>query len=63
MNGQHGSAIGQQGRGRGRRGEGDANTHWDPDNPWATDEGVDPVVLPPSDPDPIDPGPFIGHSG
>jgi len=60
MNGQHGSKVGQR---RGRRGEGDSNTYWDPDNPWATDEGIDPVVLPASDPDPIDPGPFIGHSG
>ncbi|ROP31931.1 hypothetical protein [Couchioplanes caeruleus] len=34
---------------------------WDPDNPWATDEGVDPVLLPPADPSPIDPGPAIGY--
>jgi hypothetical protein len=63
MNGQHGSMVGQQGRGRGRRGEGETSTHWDPDNPWATDEGVDPVVLPPSEPGPIDPGPAIGYTG
>jgi hypothetical protein len=33
---------------------------WDPHNPWQTAEGVDPVVLPPQDPGPIDPGPAIG---
>ncbi|UQU65613.1 hypothetical protein COUCH_04615 [Couchioplanes caeruleus] len=35
-------------------------THWDPDNPWATHQGVDPVVLPPGEPGPIEPGPAIG---
>ena len=63
LNGERGSTLGQQGRGRGRRGEGDDHARWDPDNPWATDEGVDPVLLPPSDPEPIDPGPAIGYSG
>lgn len=33
---------------------------WDPDNPWETEEGVAPIVLPPSDDGPIDPGPAIG---
>lgn len=33
---------------------------WDPDNPWATDEGVAPIVRPPNDEGPIDPGPAIG---
>jgi hypothetical protein len=33
---------------------------WDPDNPWETEEGVPPVVLPPDDPGRIDPGPAIG---
>ncbi|RGC66281.1 hypothetical protein C5N14_24500 [Micromonospora sp. MW-13] len=33
---------------------------WDPDNPWETKEGVAPVVLPPDDDDPINPGPTIG---
>nr|WP_088963989.1 hypothetical protein [Micromonospora purpureochromogenes] len=32
---------------------------WDPDHPWETDEGVDPIVRPPED-GPIDPGPAIG---
>jgi hypothetical protein len=35
------------------------DTTWDPDNPWATDEGVDPVVVPSAE-QPIDPGPAIG---
>ncbi|GIJ25953.1 hypothetical protein Vqi01_11150 [Micromonospora qiuiae] len=33
---------------------------WDPDNPWETDRGVSPVVQPPDDEGPIDPGPAIG---
>ncbi|TBL36553.1 hypothetical protein EYA84_11990 [Verrucosispora sp. SN26_14.1] len=33
---------------------------WDPDHPWQTEEGVDPIVLPPRDDGPIDPGPAIG---
>lgn len=39
----------------------DANPqHWDPDHPWATNEGVPPVVHPPTEDGPIDPGPVIG---
>ena len=34
---------------------------WDPDNPWETAEGVDPVVLPPRE-QRVDPGPAIGLS-
>ncbi|MGW0215951.1 hypothetical protein ACWDXH_16310 [Micromonospora chokoriensis] len=33
---------------------------WDPDHPWETGKGVDPVVRPPKDDGPIDPGPAIG---
>ncbi|SBT51852.1 hypothetical protein GA0070611_5374 [Micromonospora auratinigra] len=33
---------------------------WDPDHPWETDEGVPPVVRPPDERGPIDPGPAIG---
>jgi hypothetical protein len=33
---------------------------WDPDNPWETEEGVPPVVLPPAEPRRHDPGPAIG---
>jgi hypothetical protein len=46
------------GRHQGRAGEADSK-RWDPDNPWETAVGVDPVVLPPPD-QPIDPGPAIG---
>ncbi|MFI6075349.1 hypothetical protein ACIA5C_27690 [Actinoplanes sp. NPDC051343] len=48
------------GRRSGRRGQSEDMT-WDPNNPWATDEGVDPVVLPPVE-QRIDPGPAIGLS-
>lgn len=33
---------------------------WDPDNPWEIDRGVDPVVRPPEESGPSDPGPAIG---
>jgi len=33
---------------------------WDPDHPWETDQGVAPVMLPPDNEGPIDPGPAIG---
>ncbi|GAA3336115.1 hypothetical protein GCM10020358_07050 [Amorphoplanes nipponensis] len=48
------------GRAHGRRQEGEQD-RWDPDNPWSVDEGVDPVVRPPEDFGPIDPGPAIGY--
>jgi hypothetical protein len=35
--------------------------HWDPDNPWETEEGVAPVVLPPAEAGRLDPGPAIGQ--
>ncbi|MER6593803.1 hypothetical protein ABT214_18505 [Micromonospora purpureochromogenes] len=38
----------------------DEARRWDPDHPWETDEGVTPVVRPPDDDGPIDPGPAIG---
>jgi hypothetical protein len=41
-----------------RRDQSDSS-RWDPDNPWVTAEGVDPVVLPPRE-QRIDPGPAIG---
>jgi len=49
---------GAAGRRSGRRDEGD-DMHWDPDNPWDTAEGVDPVVLP-TEAQRVDPGPAIG---
>lgn len=47
---------------RGRRDDDAQGESWDPDNPWATAEGVAPVVRPPGAPAPIDPGPAIGYS-
>lgn len=47
----------------GRRGghePGDQSRRWDPDDPWETDQGVDPVVRPPDEAGPVDPGPVIG---
>ncbi len=38
----------------------ESSHHWDPDQPWETSEGVSPVVLPPKEEGPIDPGPAIG---
>jgi len=58
---QPGLMTGQLGQNRRHRGEVADNATWDPDNPWETDQGVDPIVLPPEDPGPIDPGPAIGY--
>ncbi|MGI5214265.1 hypothetical protein [Plantactinospora sp. CA-290183] len=44
------------------RKEDETSQHWDPDNPWETDEGVAPVVLPPRETGRIDPGPAIGFN-
>lgn len=55
------SAFGPSSRTAHRRSEDSAPT-WDPDNPWKTDEGVDPIVQAPDDEGPIDPGPAIGFS-
>ncbi|SCF27503.1 hypothetical protein GA0070215_11478 [Micromonospora marina] len=35
---------------------------WDADHPWETNQGVDPVMRPPDDGGPIDPGPAIGFN-
>ncbi|MCG5435019.1 hypothetical protein PSH25_001972 [Micromonospora sp. PSH25] len=40
----------------------DNSPRWDPDNPWETEKGVTPVVRPPDDEGPIDPGPAIGFA-
>ncbi|MFI7598900.1 hypothetical protein [Actinoplanes sp. NPDC049681] len=37
----------------------DGGQRWDPDNPWETAEGVDPVIAPDHSGDRIDPGPGI----
>ncbi len=48
-----------QSNGRGRKSGSDQPSSWDPDNPWETYEGVDPVVLPVRE-QRVDPGPAIG---
>ncbi|MCG5460447.1 hypothetical protein MED01_000316 [Micromonospora sp. MED01] len=40
----------------------DSNPRWDPDNPWETDQGVNPIVRPGNEQGPIDPGPAIGFN-
>ncbi|MCZ7439795.1 hypothetical protein O7598_25565 [Micromonospora sp. WMMC241] len=55
------AGLGPSSRAAQRRNQESAPT-WDPDNPWRTDEGVDPVVQAPDDDGPIDPGPAIGFS-
>ncbi len=51
-----------QSAGRCRRSEQDEDRQhgWDPDHPWHTATGVPPVVRPPEDFGPINPGPTIG---
>lgn len=39
---------------------GGESRQWDPDHPWEIDHGVAPVVRPPDEQGPIDPGPAIG---
>ncbi|RNM01383.1 hypothetical protein EFE23_02450 [Micromonospora solifontis] len=39
---------------------GDKSRQWDPDHPWETDRGIAPVMRPPDEEGPIDPGPAIG---
>ncbi|GAA1588152.1 hypothetical protein [Actinoplanes couchii] len=46
-------------RANGRTDEDPQGRRWDPDNPWETDNGVDPVLLPAQE-QRIDPGPSIG---
>ncbi|TDC82985.1 hypothetical protein E1193_09985 [Micromonospora sp. KC606] len=45
-----------------RKARGDEAGHWDPDHPWETDQGVTPIVRPPEDEGPSDPGPAIGFN-
>ncbi|MCM0676209.1 hypothetical protein NCC78_16145 [Micromonospora phytophila] len=42
--------------------DGEETRRWDPDHPWETDHGVAPVVRPPDEEGPIDPGPAIGFN-
>ncbi|MCG5444616.1 hypothetical protein NIE79_002774 [Micromonospora sp. NIE79] len=55
-------SSGMSGTGNPRRNDGNTAepNRWDPDNPWETQKGVNPVVRPPDDEGPIDPGPAIG---
>jgi hypothetical protein len=55
--GSTGAAPGRPGRGGQSDGE---LRRWDPDHPWEVDQGVIPVVRPPDEDGPIDPGPAIG---
>ncbi|GAA2548878.1 hypothetical protein GCM10010435_18110 [Winogradskya consettensis] len=56
-----GNMLGQHGRSARRNDDHDEMSHWDPDNPWVTDEGVDPVLMPSAEAGPVDPGPAIGY--
>jgi len=44
-----------------RRQNSEEPRQWDPDHPWETDQGVEPILLPPPPPGRIDPGPAIGY--
>jgi len=59
---QHGGSgpFGQTGRGSIRRDQDDL-PRWDPDDPWQTASGVDPILLPPPE-QRVNPGPAIGLS-
>lgn len=63
MGGGQNLGMGQGGRGGVRSNDDQGGVqHWDPDNPWETDEGVAPVMMPGRDNRRIDPGPAIGHN-
>ncbi|RZU51267.1 hypothetical protein EV385_3077 [Krasilnikovia cinnamomea] len=59
--GRAGGPMGMAGARGGRRGHGDSDEgqRWDPDNPWATAEGVDSVIAPDPASGDVDPGPGI----
>ncbi|PYC70037.1 hypothetical protein C7C45_15140 [Micromonospora arborensis] len=44
------------------KGQHDDGRAWDPDSPWEVDQGVDPIVRPPEEQGPPDPGPAIGFN-
>ncbi|MBE1487000.1 hypothetical protein [Plantactinospora soyae] len=54
--------MGAGGRSGDRSKEEQGVQHWDPDNPWETDEGVAPVMMPGRENRRIDPGPAIGYN-
>lgn len=49
-------------QGQHQRVDDDEARRWDPDNPWETNQGVNPVVRSGEDQGPIDPGPAIGFN-
>jgi hypothetical protein len=55
------TAYGQPGARKSSRSDASDTSNWDPDNPWETAKGVDPVVVPTREQH-IDPGPAIGLS-
>ncbi|BCY14968.1 hypothetical protein [Actinoplanes sp. L3-i22] len=60
--GGHGAATGSPigpGKKSGSRDDETTRKSWDPDDPWATEEGISPILLPPEK-KAIDPGPAIG---
>ncbi|WP_433495007.1 hypothetical protein ACQP26_04355 [Micromonospora sp. CA-248089] len=57
-----GSPLGYQPKTSRGRTDQTKDSAWDPDNPWETQKGVEPVMRPPEDEGPIDPGPAIGFS-
>lgn len=52
-------SYGQAGSRRTHQQNNDEDQRWDPDNPWETAEGVDPILMPPRE-QRVDPGPAIG---
>jgi hypothetical protein len=58
---ERGGAYARSGRAAQRNEAEESLRHWDPDNPWDTEEGVAPVLLPPAEPRRHDPGPAIGQ--
>lgn len=57
-----GAPVGRSGNPARRVNSEDVPRAWNPDHPWETDQGVDPVIQPPKGEGPIDPGPAIGFS-
>jgi hypothetical protein len=60
--GEGGGMVGRSRQSGRRLDEPTTRRPWDPDDPWFVEEGVDPVVMPPPEPGPIDPGPAIGYT-
>lgn len=57
-----GAPVGRSGDSTRRGNSENVPRAWNPDHPWETDQGVDPVIQPPKGEGPIDPGPAIGFS-